>query len=391
MSTRQSILVTGADGLLGRHARAALHSLNGAARFSGQEEPWDIREARHVDFDETARLAELAEGVSVVLHFAGINRASDAEVEHGNQLIAQQLATALDSSAPRAHVLFANSTHAERDIPYGRGKARAAALLRDRAVREGALFSDFVLPHVFGEGGRPHYNSATATLCKQVIDGSDPTIGEGAEVELIHAGAVVDAMLDAVAAHSGETRRLDGRSMSVQSVYDKLSAFREDHHADRFPQVSDRLDVALFNTLRTMGFPEWSSNSLTQHSDARGTLFEAAKGGEGGQTFLSWTLPGVERGNHFHRYKIERFVVVSGQATIRIRHVLENQVHTFEVDGNKPVAIDMPTLHTHSIVNTGNEPLLTLFWAHEIFDPENADTWAAPVMVDGAEEVAHKT
>jgi len=36
-------------------------------------------------------------------------------------------------------------------------------------------------------------------------------------------------------------------------------------------------------------------------------------------------------------------------------------------------------LCTHNIVNTGNEPLMTLFWANEIFDPENPDTYATSV------------
>jgi UDP-2-acetamido-2,6-beta-L-arabino-hexul-4-ose reductase len=40
----------------------------------------------------------------------------------------------------------------------------------------------------------------------------------------------------------------------------------------------------------------------------------------------------------------------------------------------------MPTLHTHSIENTGSGDLLTLFWSHDIFDPENPDTYADAVL-----------
>lgn len=391
MNSSEVVLVTGADGLLGQHARAALLARNGAAQFAGNAEPWDIRLARRQDFEDPSRLRELCKGVDVVMHFAGINRASDSEVEHGNVQIAQHLCDALEAESPSATVLYANSTHADNDIPYGRGKAGAAALLKQRADSAGAAFVDLILPHVFGEGGRPFYNSAVATLCRQVIDGDEPTIVEGAAVELVHAGEVVDVMLECAAEGTSQTRRLEGYRAPVASIYEKLCQFRDDHMADRFPQISDRLDVALFNMLRYAGFPEWSQTLLTQHSDARGTLFEAAKGGVNGQTFLSWTLPGVERGNHFHRYKIERFLVVSGEATIRIRHVLGSTVHTFEVNGSNPVAIDMPTLHTHHIVNTGREPLLTLFWAHEIFDPDNADTWAAAVMVEDITEIVHST
>ena len=39
----------------------------------------------------------------------------------------------------------------------------------------------------------------------------------------------------------------------------------------------------------------------------------------------------------------------------------------------------MPTLHTHDITNIGDEELVTLFWAHEIFDPDRPDTIFEPV------------
>lgn len=376
------ILVTGADGLLGRHARSLLAALNGAALFSGLKIPWDVREARRADFDDPDRLAVLAEGVSAVLHCAGVNRASDDEVEFGNGVIAEVLASALDRSAPRAQVVYLNSTHAKRDIPYGRGKAQAARILSERAARANALFTDIVLPHVFGEGGRPFYNSAAATLCRQVLDGQVPTIGEGAEVELVHAGEVVDVMLEHVATQQGGVHRVHGRRIAVRALYDQLLGFQELRAIDRFPDVFQRFDVALYNTLQAAGFPETSCTLLHQNRDARGTLFEAAKGGAGGQTFLSWTESGVERGNHFHRYKIERFVVLQGEATIRMRHVLDDTLHSFPVTGAEPIAIDMPTLYTHSILNTGNSPLLTMFWSHPIFDPKHPDTWAAPVLVD---------
>jgi UDP-2-acetamido-2,6-beta-L-arabino-hexul-4-ose reductase len=66
---------------------------------------------------------------------------------------------------------------------------------------------------------------------------------------------------------------------------------------------------------------------------------------------------------------------VQGTAKIRIRKVLTNEITSYEVSGNRPQAIDIPTLHTHNITNIGDEPLITLFWAGEHFDPDDADTY----------------
>jgi len=37
--------------------------------------------------------------------------------------------------------------------------------------------------------------------------------------------------------------------------------------------------------------------------------------------------------------------------------------------------VDMPTLWTHSITNTGNQDLLTLFYADDEYNPEAPDTY----------------
>jgi len=39
-----------------------------------------------------------------------------------------------------------------------------------------------------------------------------------------------------------------------------------------------------------------------------------------------------------------------------------------------PAIVDMPTHWVHSITNTGTEPLVTLFFADEVYDPANPDT-----------------
>ena len=58
---------------------------------------------------------------------------------------------------------------------------------------------------------------------------------------------------------------------------------------------------------------------------------------------------------------------------------MKDTIHEYVVSGDQPAFVDMPTLHTHNIENVGDEPLLTLFWANEIFDPDSPDTYALDV------------
>ena len=82
---------------------------------------------------------------------------------------------------------------------------------------------------------------------------------------------------------------------------------------------------------------------------------------------------------NFHFKKIKRFLVIGGRARISLRPIYGNEVISFEVSGDKPAYIDMPTFHTHKIENIGDSEVTTLFWSHEIFDPSYPDTYALDV------------
>jgi len=376
------VLVTGAQGLLGFHCRALLLARNGERAFRGEPAAFDVIVASRDAFEDPERLATMCGGCDIVLHLAGINRASPAEVEGGNERIAERLVAALDATGATPHVVYAGTTHSYGDSPYGRGKRRAGERLAAWARESDGRCTIVILPHLFGEGGRPDYNTVTATLCDRVATGMEPVIHDGAAVELLHAGAAAEIMLVAGQGTSDETIRASGTPLDVRELYERLHLIGGQLSSDLFPKLSEPLTLALYNTYRFLRFPAFEPREPVINADSRGELFELARGGGGGQTFLSWTKPGIRRGDHFHRHKVERFVVLEGRADIAIRRVFSDRVHTFAVSGERPVAVDMPTLHTHSIVNTGDSPLLTLFWAHEVFDPTASDTYFHPVLDD---------
>ena len=374
------IVITGAGGLIGWHAAARLHAENCGARFRGEAEPFDIVPAGRAVFDDDAALDAAVGEADAVLHFAGVNRATgDVDIERENPALATRLCTALERTGSKAAIVYANSTHAEADNPYGRGKKAAADAFAAHAARHDVPFVDMILPHIFGEQGRPFYNNVTGTLCQQLADGEEPTINPEGRVELVHAGAAAQAAIDFALNRESGRRRLDGMPMAITALYEKLKGFHDSYAAFVYPDLSDPFDLALFNTYRQHLYPARFPQAVKVHSDARGRLFEAAKGGGGGQSFISWTEPGVTRGEHFHLHKVERFLVVEGQARIAMRKVLTDETHVFDVDGDAPACVDMPTLWTHNITNTGTRPLVTLFWTHDIFDPAATDTYADKV------------
>jgi UDP-2-acetamido-2,6-beta-L-arabino-hexul-4-ose reductase len=370
------LVVTGASGLLGWHASVRLHARNCEAIYRGDPEPFNVVRLDHLAFADPAQLRSAMVGVDAILHFAGVNRAPDDEVERGNLEIAAALLAACRDAGVAPHIVYANSIHAAGDTAYGRGKRRASEML---AACPGS-FTNLVLPHIFGECARPHYNNVTATFINQVIAGGEPRVNADGKVHLLHAGDAAQAAIDAVVMDIADDFVPESRTLAVTELFAKLHNYHALYARNIYPDLSGRFDLTLYNSYRAALYPGDFPRVLALNEDGRGMLFEAVKGGGGGQTFLSWTKPGVTRGNHFHLFKVERFLVLEGEAVIRVRRVLGGPIWEYKVSGRTPAVVDMPTLHTHSIENVGDGPLLTLFWTHDIFDPAAPDTYADAVL-----------
>lgn len=369
------IAVTGANGLLGWHTAGRLHAAACAARYKNETPERDFIAIDRAIFADPDALAKALAGVDAILHFAGVNRGSHDEVASGNPAIAAALIAGCKAAGLTPHIVYANSTHAANDNVYGNSKRQAGEALAAFTDH----YTDLVLPHIFGECARPEYNNVTATLIDRIWKDETPEINPEGRVSLLHAGAAAQLAIDSVVA--GRTCRIapEGHDIAVTELYERLARFHALYESNVFPPLDDAFDLALFNAYRTGGYPAHYPRPIKLNSDARGTLFESAKGGDASQTFLSTTHPGQLRGDHFHLDLVERFLVVKGDAVIRVRRVLTDEIEEFAVSGDTPAAIDMPPLHTHHIVNTGDAELLTFFWAHRLFDPANPDTFADPV------------
>jgi len=364
------VVITGAAGLLGWHMRCLLKA-NGFTNVAALDRP---------AFSDPASLRSALEGAAVVLHFAGMNRGPDAAVAAENVAITQRLIDACQSGNTLPHILFSSSTHIHRDTPYGASKRRCGELLSAWAGVAGGRFTNVVIPNVFGEGGRPFYNSVVSTFCHQLATGEIPRIIDDAALNLIHALDVCEQMLQLFERGQTGTVTLAGEAITVSKLLEELGGMNDLYSAGIVPALPDRFNLALFNTLRAYRFPAKYPYMLKRNTDARGSLFEAVKSLNGGQTFISSSHPGVLRGNHYHLRKVERFLLIRGNATIHVRRLFDDTVHAFKVTGESPAFIDMPTMHTHNIVADADSEIMTLFWAHEIFDPLNPDTFPEPVQ-----------
>ncbi len=355
--------VTGASGFIGWHLRASLST--------GNHEFVPI--TREV-FENPQLLIETLSNIDALVHLAGGRWESDEENYKANVELAQTLVRGLRESTFAGIVVYVSSAAEEGESGYGRGKREAGEILQAWADTTGVSLTTLVLPSIFGEFAPPNHHSVVSTIAHDLVAGNHTHINPDAKTELLHVTEAVRLIIDRLERPTGKKERIPGVSLPVEEVREKLTHYLDSYRAGVFPRLDSDLERRLFNTLYSAGFHTLVPVKAVPRTDARGTLIETVRTLSPGQKFVSTTNPGSVRGDHYHTRKIERFMVVAGEAVIRLRKLFGEEVLTFKVSGKEPAYIDMPTFYTHNIENTGDEVVTTLFWTNELYDTDDPDT-----------------
>ena len=360
-------VVTGARGFLGANLLVALRRRPGIEAIAIE------RATTPAAYESALARAD------VVYHLAGVNRPpSDADFEPGNAGVTRELCATLRRIGRVPKVVFASSIQVARGNAYGASKRAAEIALEAYARESGAEVAVFRLANVFGKWSRPHHNSFVATFCHAVARGLPVTIDDpGACVELVYVDDVVAAFvaeLDSAPGRDSLRPALRATTVTVGQVAQLLARFHQQRAACVVPDLSDRFTRQLHATYASHLDRADLAHPVERIADQRGFVAELLKSPAAGQVFLSRTRPGITRGGHFHDSKVEKFVVVEGEARIRFRHVVTGETAEFDVSGAAPAIVDVPPGYAHDITNTGAAELVTLFWASEIFERDRPDT-----------------
>ncbi|HET8800795.1 MAG TPA: NAD-dependent epimerase/dehydratase family protein [Marinobacter sp.] len=373
------VLITGANGFIGRNLRQHL-----------AERP-DVEElaiTRESSDDDLARAVSQAE---FVFHLAGVNRPEDPEeFQRGNAgltaRLCEQIAARARDEGRTIPVVFSSSIQATRDNPYGKSKRDAEdevfALSKEWAVPVHV----FRLPNVFGKWSRPNYNSVVATFCHNVAQGLPLQVNDAsAPLTLVYVDDVVRRflqLLDGASANpspEGFDQVQPEYTTTVGALAQTIRGFRESRQSLITDRVGAGLTRALHSTYLSFLRPEQFSYTVPQHGDARGVFVEMLKTPDCGQFSYFTAHPGVTRGGHYHHSKTEKFLVIKGTARFKFRHMQTGEAHELVTHGEQAEIVETVPGWTHDITNIGDDELVCMLWANEIFDRENPDTYACPL------------
>ncbi len=367
-----NILITGADGFIGRSIRAAL-SLNAEYTLYSID----------VGSSEDELKSAVAEA-DFVMHLAGVNRPkTEDEFMTGNADLTHRL-TEMLKAAKKPPMLITSSTQAALENPYGQSKRAAEEAVFAYGRETGAPVYVYRLTNAFGKWSRPNYNSAVATFCHNIARGLPITVNNrDALLKLVYIDDIIDEFTRAIAGEP--TRNGDycfagpEHEITVGGLAELLQGFRAARDGLNVIDQTDPLTRMLFATYLSFLPPDDFSRSPVVHSDARGSFTELLHMGGYGQVSVNVSKPHITKGEHWHHTKHEKFCVLSGTGVIRFRSVYDSTVISYKVSGDVPQIVDIPTGYTHNIENTGDTDMITLMWANEYFDPAKPDTYRLDV------------
>ena len=397
------ILVTGAKGFVGKNLCATLNNIkdNKDRLFPGLS----IEAVYEYDLDSTPEeLDAWCAAADFVFNLAGVNRPQNQEeFMAGNFGFASTLLDTLRKHGNTCPVMLSSSQQASLtgrfgNSEYGRSKKAGEDLFLKYGEDTGAKVLVYRFPNLFGKWCRPNYNSAVATFCNAVANDLPYTVNDpSVELELLYIDDLVDEM---IACLRGEEHRCEfdglgvfpmpsGRYCYVPTTHkatlgeivDLLHKFEDQRKTLIVPEIpAGSFAKKLYSTFLSYLPKEKVAFSLKTKSDDRGSFTELIKTFDAGQFSVNISKPGTTKGQHWHNTKWEFFIVVSGKALIQERRLGSDEVLNFEVSGEEIKAVHMLPGYTHNIINLSDtEPLVTLMWANELFDPERPDTYFEPV------------
>ena len=397
------ILVTGANGFVGKNLTAALKNIKD--NKDRTRPSVKIEEVFEFDIDTPKELLQkYCNETDFVFNLAGVNRPkANEEFMKGNFGFAGELLECLKKANNKCPVMLASSIQATLigrygESDYGKSKLMGENLFFDYAKQTGAEVLVYRFVNLFGKWCKPNYNSVVATFCYNIANDLPINVNDpAAELELLYIDDLVCEMLDALENKSHRCE-FDGVNavfcdngkfcaapvtykVKLGEIVNLLNEFKNQPKSLVMPEIPNKsFAKKLYSTYLSYLPKEKVSFKLKMNVDERGSFTELLKTANCGQFSVNVSKPKITKGQHWHNSKWEFFIVVSGHGMIEERRIGSDEVLRFEVSGEKIEAVHMLPGYTHNIINLSDtEDLVTVMWANEQFDPARPDTFGEKV------------
>lgn len=367
-----NILVTGSNGFIAKNL----------IQFLAEKTETNVlkinRHSTDVELESAVKQADW------IVHLAGVNRPKDEkEFVDGNVNLTQKITNILKQSQKRTPIILSSSIQAECDNAYGKSKLGGEQALIDLQQSNGNAVYLCRLANVFGKWSRPNYNSAVATFSYNVANDLPIQINdENAVIRLVYIDDVIETFWDIIKSTVEVQQTFEitpEYQITVGNLAKTLRGFKQSRDTLITDPVGTGLTRALYSTYLSFLQPHQFDYTVPKYGDQRGVFVEMLKTPDAGQFSYFTAHPGITRGGHYHHTKTEKFLVIKGKAAFKFKHVVTGEFYQLETTGEEARIVETVPGWTHDITNIGDDEMIVMLWANEIFDREKPDTFAMPL------------
>ena len=364
------VLVTGSNGFIGKNLISHLQEIN------------DVEIITFDKNDEFSKIEDNINQVDFIFHLAGINRPQTSEEFYqGNTDLTKKIVDIIKGK--NIPFLITSSIQAEKDNDYGNSKRIAEEYIINNVDN----YYIYRLHNVFGKWCRPNYNSVIATFCYNISHDLDITVNDpNTMLNLIYIDDVIAEFISVM--NGNKPDEIDDKycyinpryNVSLEYIVKKLYEFKDSMNSIYVPNTGNDFVKKLYSTYISYIEPSKLAVTAVKNVDDRGAFIELMRTYDSGQFSVSFSKPGIVRGNHYHHTKLERFIVIKGQAKITFSSVINDESYSFLVDDSEIKIVTIPVGYTHNIENIGDEEMILAIWCNELFDKEKPDTYFKKVI-----------
>ena len=118
--------------------------------------------------------------------------------------------------------------------------------------------------------------------------------------------------------------------------------------------------------------------------DSRGWFIKAITGTEDNlpsytaEVYLTMGKPGQKKGGHYHQKAVEWFLLIQGNAILKLEDVETHKQLEIEMSLEKAITVFIPNNVAHMVINNGDKDFILLAYTDILYDPK--DTIAYDIM-----------
>jgi UDP-2-acetamido-2,6-beta-L-arabino-hexul-4-ose reductase len=236
-----NILVTGANGFIGKNLTTALQNQGYVNIYA-----FDRFE------DDNALLDSYTGKCSLVFLLAALNRPEEeSEINKGDIRFTTELTTFLEKHRNACPVIMTSSAHAEKGTLYGLKKKACEEAVLAHARKTGAPIQIYRVPNLFGEGCRPNFVNIVAEIIYNIVNGLEVELNPAnPELEICYIDDLITELLAAMKEMgNGDCQGLyrvpDTYNIRLFEIADLIKLFKEN------PEQADMKDPFIQKLYRT--------------------------------------------------------------------------------------------------------------------------------------------